>query len=89
MTRNIRNQAIQRSIYNDIKQHSEGEGVIIYVSDRRHAKETALGIVQNLTAELNPHRLLGISTSDIKPYLAKIHDLTLKHSLKFGIGFVW
>jgi pre-mRNA-splicing helicase BRR2 len=87
--RQIRLMAISKHIYQGVKQHSKGKPVIIFVSDRKQARITAVDLVAMAGADNQAKRFLTLTAEDLAPFINKISDLSLKHCLEHGVGFLY
>eukprot|EP01016_Furgasonia_blochmanni_P049228 TRINITY_DN744_c0_g1_i15.p1 TRINITY_DN744_c0_g1~~TRINITY_DN744_c0_g1_i15.p1 ORF type:complete len:788 (+),score=90.05 TRINITY_DN744_c0_g1_i15:1-2364(+) len=76
-------------IYHGIKVQARNKPVIIFVSDRKQARLTALDMVTFAASDNNPKRFLHLPSEDIQQYLESISEKTLKHVLTFGVGFIY
>ena len=87
--RQIRLLAISKHIYQGVKQHSKGKPVIIFVSDRKQARITAVDLVAMAGADNQAKRFLTLTAEDLAPFINKVSDLSLKHCLEHGVGFLY
>jgi len=101
--RKMRLIAMSKPLYNAIKTHavqntvekksgklinSIKKPVMIYVSDRKQARVSALDLLTNAAMDDQPKRFLLVAASEYEELLDDILDPTLKHILKFGIGYI-
>lgn len=87
--RKVRLLAMSRHIFQGIKHHAQDRPVIIFVSDRKQARLTALDLVTMAGADNNPKRFLHLDSEDLAPFLNNIAERTLKHCLEYGVGFIY
>jgi len=87
-----RMQAMTRPAYQAVCRHTQAgaqnQNVIVFVPTRRHARMTALDLLTLAASDGHPTRFLQASEADLDPFLDKIKDAALRHSLKFGVAFV-
>jgi pre-mRNA-splicing helicase BRR2 len=93
----VRLLAMHRPAYNGVKkalsQSSEAQA-IVFVSDRKQARLTALDFITMVSAEassIDQRRFLGIkegSSNYISDIKRKVNELTLKSTLEMGVGFL-
>ena len=87
--RQIRLLAIGKHIYQGVKQHSKDKPVIIFASDRKQARITAIDLVAMAGADNQAKRFLQLTTEELAPFLKGIEDKSLKHCLEHGVGFLY
>ncbi|BFY98347.1 hypothetical protein BsWGS_01387 [Bradybaena similaris] len=87
--------AMAKPTYQAIVKHSSKKPVIIFVPSRKQTKLTAIDVLTCAAAEMQisgddkPHsRFLHVTEDDLKPFLDKIKDLTLKETLANGVGYL-
>lgn len=88
---------MHRPAYNGVKkalsQSSEAQAVV-FVSDRKQARLTALDFITMVSAEassIDQRRFLGIkegSSNYISDIKRKVNEQTLKSTLEMGVGFL-
>jgi pre-mRNA-splicing helicase BRR2 len=101
--RKMRLIAMAKPLYNAIKTHavqnqidrrsgkvldSLKKPVMVYVSDRKHARLSALDLLTFAAMDDAPKRFLLVPDSEFEDLLEDILDPTLKHILRFGVGYV-
>lgn len=102
--RKMRLIAMAKPLYNAIKTHavqnqvcrrggklldeSVKKPVMVYVSDRKQARLCALDLLTFAAMDDAPKRFLLVAESEFSELLEDILDPTLKHILKFGVGYV-
>ena len=64
--------AMQKHVFSEIKQHAKTKPVIIFVSDRKQARLTALDLVTMTHSENNPKKFLLIPESELQPFVDQI-----------------
>ncbi|EAZ63248.2 RNA helicase-related protein required for pre-mRNA splicing [Scheffersomyces stipitis CBS 6054] len=69
--------------YDFLKLDSEGKK-IVFVPSRKHCIEIAIEFVQR--ASLDNLQLLKVEIEDLKPYLKRVTDETIKEMLSYGVG---
>jgi pre-mRNA-splicing helicase BRR2 len=87
-SRKLRLLAMNKPLYNGIKTHSDKKPVMIYVSDRKQAKITALDLSTHCANDDNPDYFKQKDLSGITDLLREITDVTLRHIIPNGIGFI-
>eukprot|EP00095_Tigriopus_kingsejongensis_P005132 snap_masked-scaffold100_size373717-processed-gene-2.9 protein:Tk05132 transcript:snap_masked-scaffold100_size373717-processed-gene-2.9-mRNA-1 annotation:"u5 small nuclear ribonucleoprotein 200 kda helicase" len=80
--------AMARPVFNAITKHSRRKPVIIYVPSRKQTRLTAIDILTFAAAESNPDCFLHADFDDIKGFVDKITDKTLKETLCQGVGYL-
>jgi len=80
-----RMQTMNKPAFAAISTYSPKKPVLIFVSSRRQTRLTALDLISCLVVENNPLQWINPDFS-IEPYLEKVKDAHLKHTLSFGIG---
>ncbi|CAH0388452.1 unnamed protein product [Bemisia tabaci] len=80
--------AMQRPVYNNIAKHSSDKPVIIFAPTRKQVRRTAISILTYAAAEGQPKRFFYAEDEDIKPFLARISDNTLKETLPYGVAYM-
>ena len=61
---------------------------MIYTSDRKQARITALDLLTNTASDDEPNRFLIADVKDIESFLDNIEETTLKHCLRYGVGYI-
>lgn len=62
---------------------------MIYVSDRKQARLSALDLVTMTHGDNNPKKFLQIPSEELTPFLQEIKEKNLNHVLQFGIGYIY
>jgi pre-mRNA-splicing helicase BRR2 len=93
-SRKMRLMAMSKPLYTAIKAHSNKQSeklpCMIYVSDRKQARVTALDLLTNAASDDYPKRFLTADfTDEFNDLLEEIDEPTLKHTLRFGIGYLY
>lgn len=74
-----------RPAYAAICHHArDGQPAIVFVPTRKHAKMAALDLLTHAAADGAPHKFRQAQEADLEPYLDKVADAALKHSLRWG-----
>ena len=72
-----------RPAYSAIGQHArDGQPAIVFVPTRKHARMAALDLLTHAAAGGTPHKFRQAEEADIAPYLDRVNDAALKHSLR-------
>lgn len=89
MTHNAsRLSAMSKPVYNAIVNYSPHKPVIVFVASRRQARLTAIEILTYCASELQPNRFFHAEEEDMRPFLEKISDKTLKETLSQGVAYI-
>lgn len=80
--------AMSKPVYNAIVKYSPHKPVIVFVSSRKQARLTAVDILTYCAAESQPNRFFHAEEEDIKPFLDRMTDKTLKETLSQGVAYV-
>uniref|UniRef100_A0A336M1D6 U5 small nuclear ribonucleoprotein 200 kDa helicase n=1 Tax=Culicoides sonorensis TaxID=179676 RepID=A0A336M1D6_CULSO len=80
--------AMSKPVYNAITKYSPHKPVIVFVSSRKLARITAVDILTYCTAEQQPNRFFHADEEDIKPFLDRMEDKTLKETLSQGVAYI-
>uniref|UniRef100_A0A7S3QXY0 RNA helicase n=1 Tax=Dunaliella tertiolecta TaxID=3047 RepID=A0A7S3QXY0_DUNTE len=84
-----RMQAMSRPCYSAITQHAQrGKPALVFVPTRKHARMLALDLLTNAAAEGEPSRFRLAEQTDIEPFLTRVRDPALRHSLAYGVGLL-
>jgi len=84
-----RMKAMSRPTYSAIAAHAkDARPALVYVPTRKHARLTALDLLTFAAAEGEPARFLQVEEADLEPYLERVGDKALKHSLQHGVAFI-
>jgi pre-mRNA-splicing helicase BRR2 len=80
--------AMSKPVYNAIVKHSPHKPVIVFVTSRKLARLTAIDIVTYCAAEGQPGRFFHAEEEDIKPFIERMSDKTLKETLAQGVAYI-
>lgn len=80
--------AMSKPVYNAILRHAPHKPVIVFVPTRRQARLTAIDLLTFTAAENQPARFFHAEESDIKPFLDRMSDKTLKETLSQGVAYL-
>ena len=101
--RKMRLIAMSKPLYNSIKTHaitniqdkktgkttsSVKKPVMVYVSDRKQARISALDLLTYAATDDDPNKFLLVHSKDFEELLDDIQDPTLKHILRYGVGYI-
>merc|ERR1711899_58288 len=80
--------AMSRPTYNAITTYSKKKPVIIFVPSRRQTRVTAIDLLTYAASENTPDCFLHADETDIKDFVDKGKDKTLKETLLQGVGYL-
>ncbi|GLH06524.1 Putative U5 small nuclear ribonucleoprotein 200 kDa helicase [Gryllus bimaculatus] len=80
--------AMSKPVYNSILKHSPHKPVIVFVPTRKQARLTAIDLLTYTAAESQPNRFFHAEEEDIKPFLDRMSDKTLKETLSQGVAYI-
>ncbi|KAL1138953.1 hypothetical protein AAG570_009015 [Ranatra chinensis] len=80
--------AMAKPVYNAVMRYSPHKPVIIFVPSRRQARLTAIDLLTYTAAEGYPTRFFHADQEDIKPFLDRMTDKTLKETLSQGVAYM-
>ncbi|GJQ87042.1 hypothetical protein Trydic_g12622 [Trypoxylus dichotomus] len=80
--------AMSKPVYNAITRHSPHKPVIIFVPTRKQARLTAVDLLTYTAAEGQPNKFFHAEEEDIKPFLDRMSDKTLKETLSQGVAYM-
>ncbi|CAG2065006.1 unnamed protein product, partial [Timema podura] len=80
--------AMAKPVYNAILKHSPHKPVIVFVPTRKQARLTAIDLLTFTAAEGQPNRFFHAEEEDIKPFLDRMTDKTLKETLSQGVAYI-
>lgn len=101
--RKMRLMAMSKPLYNAIKTHaiqnnidkktgkvinSHKKPVMVYVSDRKQARMSALDLLTYAATDDDAKKFLLVESSEFEELLEDILDPTLKHILRYGVGYI-
>uniref|UniRef100_T1GJR4 Helicase ATP-binding domain-containing protein n=1 Tax=Megaselia scalaris TaxID=36166 RepID=T1GJR4_MEGSC len=72
---------MSKPVYNAILKYSSHKPVIVFVSSRKQARLTAIDILTYCASEIQQKRFFHAEEEDIKPFLDRMTDKTLKETL--------
>ncbi|XKL59609.1 hypothetical protein PGB90_000625 [Kerria lacca] len=79
--------AMTKPVYNSIIRYSAENPVIIFVPTRKQARLTAIDILTLTSADKKPDQFSHAEESDIRSFLERIGDKTLREILPQGIAY--
>lgn len=80
--------AMSKPVYNAVLKHSSHKPAIVFVPTRKHARLTAIDMLTYAAAEGKPNRFFHADEDDIKPFLERMSDKTLKETLSQGVAYI-
>ena len=80
--------SMARPTYNAIKTHSPRKPVIVFVPSRKQTRLTTIDLLTFAAADNTPEVFLHAEVDDIKSFVDKVSDNTLKETLTQGVGYV-
>ncbi|XP_008558910.1 U5 small nuclear ribonucleoprotein 200 kDa helicase [Microplitis demolitor] len=80
--------AMAKPVYNAILRHAPHKPIIIFVPTRRQARLTAIDILTFAAAEGQSSKFFHAEESDIKPFLDRMSDKTLRETLSQGVAYL-
>ncbi|KAF7288035.1 hypothetical protein GWI33_000089 [Rhynchophorus ferrugineus] len=80
--------AMAKPTYNTIVRHSPHKPVIIFVPTRKQARLTAIDLLTYAASEGQPNKFFHAEEEDIKPFLDRMTDKTLKETLSQGVAYM-
>lgn len=84
-----RMQAMARPTYHAVSRTvAAGAPAIVFVPTRRHARLAALDLLTHAAADGDPTKFRQASDDDLAPFLERVKDAALRHSLSFGVAFL-
>jgi pre-mRNA-splicing helicase BRR2 len=81
-------QTMSKPVYQSILYHSPTNPVMVFVSSRRQTRITAIDILTYTAADAQPNRFLHCTEEDLKPFLNRLSDSTLKETLSNGVAYL-
>eukprot|EP00922_Rhytidocystis_sp_ex-Travisia-forbesii_P046831 GHVS01069806.1.p1 GENE.GHVS01069806.1~~GHVS01069806.1.p1 ORF type:complete len:2164 (-),score=326.56 GHVS01069806.1:2269-8760(-) len=80
--------AMSKPVYQAIKHHAPDEPAIIFVSDRKQCRLTAMDILLQAAADRTPKRFLHVPDEIMEQQLKSVHrEMALAETLKYGVAF--
>lgn len=80
--------AMGKPAYYAIVNHAQERPVLLFVPTAKQTQLTAIDLLTYATAEGKPRRFLHAEPQDMAPFVAKIKDAALSHTLGYGLGFL-
>lgn len=80
--------SMSKPAYNAIIKHSPHKPVIVFVASRKQARLTAIDILTYCASEAQPNRFFHADDEDIRPFLERMSDRTLKETLAQGVAYI-
>lgn len=77
---------MNKPCYAAIKEHSPTKPVLIFVASRRQTRLTALDLINYAAGDENPGAFLGCSDQYIESVASTLTDVSLRHTITYGIG---
>ncbi|KAG8221998.1 hypothetical protein J437_LFUL003378 [Ladona fulva] len=80
--------AMAKPVYNAILKHSPRKPAIVFVPTRKQARLTAIDLLTYAAADGQPGRFFRAEEEDIKPFLDRMSDKTLREALAQGVAYL-
>lgn len=80
--------SMSKPVYNAILKYSPHKPVIIFVSSRKQARVVAVNILTYSASDMKQDRFFHAELKDVKPFLDRMTDSTLKETLSQGVGYL-
>ncbi|KAL9705301.1 hypothetical protein quinque_008819 [Culex quinquefasciatus] len=80
--------AMSKPVYNAATKFSPHKPVIVFVSSRKLGRLTAIDILTYCAADAQLNRFFQAEEEDIKPFLVRMTDKTLKETLSLGVAYI-
>ena len=80
--------SMARPTYNAVKMHSPRKPVIVFVPSRKQTRLTTIDLLTFAAADNTPDCFLHAELEDIKSFVDKVADKTLKETLSQGVGYI-
>uniref|UniRef100_T1KEB6 Helicase ATP-binding domain-containing protein n=1 Tax=Tetranychus urticae TaxID=32264 RepID=T1KEB6_TETUR len=80
--------AMSKPVYQSINNFSPNKPVIVFVPSRKQTRVTAIDILMYTAGDENPNRFLHCSEEDLKPFVHKLSDSTLKETIVNGVAYL-
>ncbi|CDW55867.1 activating signal cointegrator 1 complex subunit [Trichuris trichiura] len=77
---------MNKPAYKDIKVHSGGKPVLVFVSSRRQTRLTSFDLIAHLVGDSSPKQWLHMDSEELENYSDLVRDPNLRLTLSFGIG---
>jgi activating signal cointegrator complex subunit 3 len=72
--------------YAAIQTHSPHKPALIFVASRRQTRLTAMDLITSAAADGKPRTFLKMEDCDMDEMIESVQDLSLRHTLQFGVG---
>ncbi len=76
-------------MYQGIKQHARERPVLVFVSDRKQARLTALELVTLTHSDGDFRKFLLIPQAEMNDLTKNIKEKNLRHVLGYGVAFIY
>ncbi|XP_044737520.1 putative U5 small nuclear ribonucleoprotein 200 kDa helicase [Chrysoperla carnea] len=80
--------AMAKPVYSSIIKYSAHKPAIVFVPTRKQARLTAIDLLTYAATEGQPNRFFHAEEEDIKPFLDRMCDKTLKETLSQGVAYI-
>eukprot|EP00736_Rhodelphis_marinus_P012662 Rmarinus@m.14169 len=80
--------SLARPTYTAVTNHSATQPALIFVPSRKYARDVAIDMLTFASADDEPKRFLHCSDDKLEPYIDKITNKALRHTLTYGVGFL-
>ncbi|KAJ8969793.1 hypothetical protein NQ314_001578 [Rhamnusium bicolor] len=80
--------AMAKPVYNAILRYSPHKPAIVFVPTRKQARLTAIDLLTYAASEGQPNKFFHAEEEDIKPFLDRMTDKTLKETLSQGVAYM-
>ncbi|KAJ8921892.1 hypothetical protein NQ315_008525 [Exocentrus adspersus] len=80
--------AMAKPVYNAILRYSPHKPAIVFVPTRKQARLTAIDLLTYAASERQPNKFFHAEEEDIKPFLDRMSDKTLKETLSQGVAYM-
>ena len=80
--------AMSKPAYYAVVNHAVDRPAIIFVPSAKQAQLTAVDLLTYATADDDPKRFLHAEADDVAPFLRKIKEGALAHTIAYGIAFL-
>ena len=79
--------SMSKPAYHAINSLAEVKPAIVFVASRKQSRLTAVELLSYCLADEDPKKFLFCKDEDIKPFLERVQDKTMAHTLAYGIAF--
>lgn len=80
--------AMSRPVYHAICRHAAVLPTIVFVAARKHTRLTAVELLTYAAGDSRADRFLHAETADIKPFVERISEKTLRETVSQGVGYL-